>query len=132
MAHQAVALDPHFAEDGIVVAIGCGIDETQAIATGLAFGPQFVAGATVEGYVPSLKRLVERLLVHEANHENFAIIGILNDCRGESPHFLEIDLHCPVPLLAGLSGAITLNGQKQKTRWVRSRQRASAWMIAFL
>ena len=102
MADQAVALDAHLAENGVVVAVGGGIGEAQAVAAGLALGPQLVAGAAVEGYVAGLKRLVERLLVHEAQHENLAVVGILNDGRGESPHLFKIDLHCPFPRWTGL------------------------------
>ncbi len=103
MADQAVAFHPNLAENGIVVAIGGGIGEAQAIAAGLALGPQLVAGAAVKGYIAGLKRLVERLLVHEAHHENLAIVGILHDRRGESPHLFKIDLHCPLPLPLGLA-----------------------------
>jgi hypothetical protein len=53
-------------------------------------------------------------LVHEAHHENLAIVGILNDRRGKSPHLFKIDLHCSIPLWAGFSGAITRCGQKTK------------------
>ena len=94
MADQSVALHPHLAEHRIVVAIGGRIGQAQAVAAGLALGPQLVAGAAVKGYVAGLKRLVERLLVHEAHHENLAVIGILHDRRGESPHLFKIDLHC--------------------------------------
>ena len=118
MADQAVAFHANLAEHRIVVAIGCGIGQAQAVAAGLALGPQLVAGAAIEGYVAGLKRLVERLLVHEAHHENLAVIGILHDGRGESPHLFKIDLHCPVPLRTGFTWSIHAQRSKRKTRWV--------------
>ena len=114
MADQAVALDLNLAENRIVIAIGGRIGEAQAIAAGFALGPQLIAGAAVEGYIAGLKRLVERLLVHEAHHENLAIVGILNDRRGKSPHLFKIDLHCSIPLSGWLFWGNHARGQKTK------------------
>jgi len=72
---------------------------SQSVSAGFALGPERVPCAAVKRHVAGLERFVERFLVHESHHEDFAAIGILHDGRGKAPHFLEIDLHCPVPRL---------------------------------
>lgn len=46
--------------------------------------PEFLAAATVEPDVVSRHGLAQGFLIHIAEHEHLAGIGILNDCRDKS------------------------------------------------
>jgi hypothetical protein len=77
----------------VAVAICPRPDNLKAIAGGFSFGPQSLASATVEGDEPCSQRRLQRLPVHEANHEQFRGSGVLNDCGSQALHFAEVDLH---------------------------------------
>ena len=49
VADEAVAFDLDAEEQSVVVAVGGGGDDAEAVAAGLAFHPEFVAGAAPEG-----------------------------------------------------------------------------------
>src|ERR1035441_4974361 len=49
VANESVALDHHTKQQGVVVAVGRGCDDAQAIAAGFALHPQLLAGAAPEG-----------------------------------------------------------------------------------
>src|ERR1035438_7282343 len=49
VADQSVALDDDTKEHCVIVTVGCGGDDAQAVAAGLALHPQFLAGAAPEG-----------------------------------------------------------------------------------
>src|SRR5450631_1245062 len=56
VAHKAVALNFDAKKKRVVVAVGCGRDDAEAVAAGFALHPQFLAGATPKGYEAAFKR----------------------------------------------------------------------------
>jgi hypothetical protein len=95
MANETIALDADAKKKRVGIAVGGGGDYFKAIAAGFSLCPEFLAGTAVEGYVTGGKRPVEGFFIHEAEHENLAIVGILHNCRGKAIHFVEIDRHHP-------------------------------------
>ena len=57
----------------------------------LALSPQAAPAAPVAG-APAAKRLLECLLVHVCEHENFSSIRVLRDDRNQSSALVEVDL----------------------------------------
>lgn len=92
MTNEAVALDTDFHEYCVLVAVGRGGDEAQAISAGLALCPELIASAAVEGYIAAAQGKVEGLAIHEPHHEHIAVVGILHDGGCETLHLVEVDL----------------------------------------
>ncbi len=87
MADIAVAepLDLH--QHRVVVAIDEDVDDLELVARGLALRPQGVARAAEERGVAGALRVGERLLVHEADHQHFRRLGVLDHCGNETVQF---------------------------------------------
>ena len=62
-----------------MVAIGRGRDYTQAVAAGLALHPELLTGARIEGDVAGREGALEGFGVDEAEHEDVAVVGVLDD-----------------------------------------------------
>src|ERR1039458_3017641 len=91
VANESVALDHHTKQQRIVVAVGCGGDDAQAVAAGFAFHPQFLAGAAPEGDEAGLKGFCIADGVEKAQHQHFAGARILHNAGREAVHLVEID-----------------------------------------
>ena len=63
----------------------------EPVARRLALGPQRVAGAAEEGHVAGAAGDVPGLLVHEADHQHLAAVGVLHHRRHQAVQFREID-----------------------------------------
>src|SRR5687767_386928 len=72
VAHLAVALADRFDQHGVFVAIDQQSHHSKPVAGCLSLGPERAAGPAEEGRVAGRDRAVQRLLVHEANHQHFA------------------------------------------------------------
>ena len=53
----------------------------------------FLRERLIERHKPGLLRLRERFAVHEAQHQHFAVLGVLHDCRDQPVFLLEIEFH---------------------------------------
>jgi hypothetical protein len=78
---------------GIAVAIGARGNYFQAIAGSFALGPKLVASAAVKRHVPQGLSAIPCCIVHEAEHKDFAVAGILHDCWNQALHFVEVNFH---------------------------------------
>jgi len=58
-----------------------------------AFEPELVAGTAVEHRAAGFERLSKRFLIHEADHEDAACDGVLNDRGEQAGEFGEIEIH---------------------------------------
>ncbi len=82
-----------FQEHRVAVAIGGNFLDDEAMTGGLALEPKLVAGAAIKGGEAGLHSLAEGLFVHEADHENAAGGGVLNDRGDEAVEFAEVQIH---------------------------------------
>ena len=93
MADDTRALNFNLNQKRVAVAIRpCGND-FQAIAGSFAFGPQLVAGSAVKRHVPQGLRAVPCGTVHKAEHQDFAVAGVLHDSWNQALHFVEVNFH---------------------------------------
>ena len=90
MADVAIAEALHFQEQRVIVAISEHLKHLKLVAGGLALHPQLVAGAAEEGGKAGLLGEGQRFFVHEADHEHFLALRILNDRRNQPVQFREI------------------------------------------
>ena len=90
MAHVAVAEPCHHHQQRVVVAIHQNAIDVQPVAGCLPLHPERVAGAAEKRRKTALDCAIERFLVHEAHHQHFARIGVLNDRRNQTVQFREI------------------------------------------
>src|SRR4051812_10608961 len=84
VTHIAVAQPPDFDEHGIVVAVHEDVDDRQLVARRLALHPERVPRPAEEGRVAGAACFRESDVVHEADHQDFAAIRILDDRRYEA------------------------------------------------
>src|ERR1039457_2032543 len=57
VAHQPIAFNHDAEQQRVIVAVGCGGDNTQAVAAGLALHPELLAGGAPEGKKAALQGL---------------------------------------------------------------------------
>ena len=91
VADQSVALDHDAEQQRVVVAVGCGGDDAQAVAAGFALHPQLLAGAAPEGDKAGLKGFGVADGVEKAQHQHFAGACILHDAGDEAVHLVKVD-----------------------------------------
>ncbi len=91
VAHQAVAFHLDAKQQRVVVAVGGGRDDAQAVAAGFALHPQLLAGAAPEGDEAGLQRFGVADGVQKAQHQHFAGARILHDAGHQAIHFFEVD-----------------------------------------
>ena len=91
MAHGAHGIDHD--EQRVAVAILLDGNHVEEVSALFALRPQAVLGTAEEGHFTRLHRLVQSLLVHEAQHQHLLGVVILNDGRNKSAHFIEIQFH---------------------------------------
>ncbi len=92
MADEAVAFHLDAEEQRVVVAVGGGGDDAQAVAAGLALHPELVAGAAPEGDEAGLERLLVAHFVQEAEHQHLAGLRVLHDAGDEAVGLGKVDL----------------------------------------
>ena len=92
MTDHSCALDFNLDQQGIEIAIRRSGSHFQAVAGGFPFRPKFISRTAVERDVSDRESFLERVAVHEAKHEDVAC-RILNDCRHQALHFVEINIH---------------------------------------
>jgi hypothetical protein len=91
VADESVALDHHAKQQRVVVAVGCGGDDAQAVAAGFALHPQLLAGAAPEGDEAGLQRFGVADGIEKAQHQHLAGARILHDAGREAVHLVKID-----------------------------------------
>ena len=100
MADQAVAFHFDLEQQCVVVAVGCGGDDTQPVAAGFTFHPKLLPSAAPKGDEAGLDRFLVAGLVEEAEHQDFAGDVVLHDSGYESVHFFKVDLRIDVHCLS--------------------------------
>src|ERR1035437_8245390 len=70
VAHESVTLDDDAKQQRVVVAVGCGGDDAQAVAAGFALHPQLLAGTAPEGDEAGLEGFCITEGVEKAQHEH--------------------------------------------------------------
>src|SRR6185437_13855029 len=58
-----------------------------------ALSPELVAGSAVKGHVPKGLSAIPCVIVHEAEHQDFAAAGVLHNCGNQALHFVEVNFH---------------------------------------
>lgn len=71
-------------EDAIGIAVDSQFDDLLTVAAFLSFSPKFVSGAAEVGCESGSQGFAISLFVHPREHENFARLRILCDCRQET------------------------------------------------
>src|SRR5438105_14230498 len=92
MANQTSSLDSYPQQKSVAIAIGSGRYQLEAVAGGLALRPKLVAGTAEKSNVPTPERQLERLPIHEAEHEHLAAGRVLHDGGQKPLHFVEVNL----------------------------------------
>src|SRR5688572_3806662 len=90
MAHIPVTEPPDLDEHRVVVAIDAELDDREPVARGLALDPQRVARAAEKGGEAGAPGQLQRLLVHEADHEDLRALRVLDDGGNQPVEFREI------------------------------------------
>ena len=80
-------------EQGVVVAVCLNGYHVQEVAALFTFGPQAVFRTAEESHLSRFHGLLVGFLVHEAQHQHFLCVVILDDGRNQAIHFLEIQFH---------------------------------------
>ncbi len=91
MADEAVAFYLDAEEQGVVVAVGGGGDDSEAVAAGFALHPELVAGAAPEGDKAGFAGFGPAFLVEEAEHQDLAGAGVLDDAGDQASGLGEVD-----------------------------------------
>jgi hypothetical protein len=73
-----------FNKYGIVIAVLPHLDSADEVAGGSPFVPEFLAAAAVKPDIAAGERLIECLLIHITDHQDFAVIGVLYHRRYEA------------------------------------------------
>src|ERR1035437_10341211 len=111
--NESIPLDHHTKQQGIVVAVGRGCDDAQAVAAGFALHPQLLAGTAPEGDEAGLKGFCIADGVEKAQHQHLAGARILHNAGREAVHLVEID--CRVRIAHGFPCAwLSLAGNTKK------------------
>ncbi len=71
-------------QDSVAVAVDRDVDEAQHVAAGLALPPEPVARPRVEVHVPGGHGRRERLAIHVRDHQDAAVMDILDDGSHEA------------------------------------------------
>src|SRR5579863_2610602 len=86
VANQAVALDFHAKQQCVVVAVGRGRDNAQAVAAGLALHPQLLASAAPESNKARLLRFGVAGGIQKSEHQHLAGASVLHDSWHQTIH----------------------------------------------
>ena len=87
VADVPVAEPPHLEQHRVVVAVDEQVDDFELVAGRFALHPQLVARAAEERREAGAPRLGERDLVHEADHQDFGGLRVLDDGRNQPVEF---------------------------------------------
>jgi hypothetical protein len=113
VAYLSFAQDAHAQQNSIAVAVGpCG-NYLESIAGGLAFRPQFLPSAAIEGDKSRPQSSLQRFAIHETHHQQLLRSGVLDHRGRQTLHFVEVDPH---KNLLFLPPTFSNKQQKQKTR----------------
>ena len=74
---------PDAQKDRVAVAVVAELDDGERVAGRLALVPELLARAAPEPRLARLARAAERLLVHPGEHQHAAVVGVLDDRRGQ-------------------------------------------------
>lgn len=91
MTDDARAFDLHAQQQSVAIAICVGRDYFQPVTGTLAFGPELISRAAEEGDVAFREGELSGLAVHEADHQDFAVGGVLHNCREKAVELIEIE-----------------------------------------
>jgi len=92
VADQTIAFDDNLEDNGVIVAVGGGGNDAEAVAAGFAFHPELLAGAAPEGNEAGFEGFGVADGVEEAEHKDFACTRILDDAWNEAVHLFKINL----------------------------------------
>src|SRR5579872_424959 len=87
VADVAVPEPPDLEKHGVVVAVDEDVDDREPVAGRLAFHPQRLTRAAEERGEAAAPRFGEGDVVHEADHQHFGRIGVLDHGRNETVEF---------------------------------------------
>src|SRR6266498_2984681 len=87
VADVAVAQPLHFQQHRVIVAVDEDPGDGELVAGGFALRPEGVAAAAEEGGEASAPRFRERRFVHEADHQDFGALRVLDHGRYQSVEF---------------------------------------------
>src|SRR5215475_11056979 len=93
MTNQPATLYFNLDQQRISIAIRRRRYHFQTVARGLAFRPKLIAGAAEKGDISNFLGPRPCLSVHEPEHEDFAVSGILYDGRHQTLHLVEVKFH---------------------------------------
>src|SRR5262245_57211263 len=110
VAHVAVPQAFHLQQHGVIVAVDEDALHGETVAGGFALHPQRIACATEERRITGLLRALPGFLVHEAHHQHFVAVDVLDDRGNESIELREVHSRvlepsvdpCPVAMAARL------------------------------
>src|SRR5215470_7405980 len=91
MACQAPTFYLHTNEYGIAIAIAACGNEAESIARGLPLCPQFLSRSAKECDITTRQRTCEGFLIHESDHEHFAVAIALHYGRNQAAQFIEVN-----------------------------------------
>ena len=122
VADQTIAFDDNLEDNGVIVAVGGGGNDAEAVAAGFAFHPELLAGAAPEGNEAGFEGFGVADGVEEAEHKDFACTRILDDAWNEAVHLFKINLwqfgrHWGSLGNSGWAAGFGLLPQKRKARW---------------
>ena len=83
----------HANQQRIQVAIHAHFAQQQFLAAAFALGPQFPARAAVERDESGRARALQRLAIHESQHQHFAAGIVLDDRRDQAAVLRKVELH---------------------------------------
>jgi len=92
VANAALSVYAYPDKQCVPVAIGADRFHASQVAGSFALGPKLIAAATEECGKSTLQGFLQRLTVHEANHEYCSALGILEHDREQSMHFVEFEI----------------------------------------
>src|ERR1039458_333863 len=116
VADEAIALHLDAEKQRVVVAVGGGGDDAQAVAAGLALHPQLLAGAAPEGYKAGFQRFGIAGGIEKTQHQHLARARILHNAGRQAVHLVEVDSSRHFSLIL----VEILVWKHEKTRWRRS------------
>jgi hypothetical protein len=92
MTHKPIALDLDPEEKRVIVAIGGGVDNAQAVAAGLALHPELLASAAPKSDESGFEGLPVAGLIQKADHEDLPGFRVLHNAGDKAVHLRKVNL----------------------------------------
>jgi len=82
-------VDAH--QQGVQIAVRAHCTQDQLLSAGFTLGPKLLARAAVKRHKSCCPRKIVSLAIHEAEHQNFAVLIVLHDGGNQPAFLLEIE-----------------------------------------